>query len=590
MTPRWRYFAIAVVVLVLAIALIRTERVSNWLMDAVVHRLMADRLVGMPPYETDAQPVQTVKVRMRDGVLLETHIYLPEGKGPWPSILVRDPYSLSKYLSCRIFVRYGYACVHQDVRGRWGSGGEWYPLVNERDDGIDTIAWILTQPWQNRKLAMWGESYLGLTQWALADKLPPEVKTFVAGVSHGDFYQMIYHNGMFVQGVVGLWSSGLFQPLIKIFSAEDHWKNDIAGKIPAAGVDPKDFGAAWRSYHDYLIHPEGDDPYWHSQTYDAIRDSYKGVHVPVLLLARSYDFFLPGMLETFRKLPTHDQSVLFLGPGEHGSAPGDLKVDSPNKHYYANTLAWFDHFLKGKPLPDALKPGYDVYINGADRWQHYAQWPGPAQPLTLYLDNLSRSHRCDGGDLSAQPPRTAAPATYRYDPRHPVPTRGGSWLVSPSVSPSSVAEQKNDLCSRPDVLSFSSAVFPKAQLISGGMQAKLLVASDAADTAFTVKVSEHFADGRVFNIRDDISTLSLRNGASVRQVYRPGDKVEVDFDLIPVPWQMHAGSRLRLDVSSSNFPEFNAHPNRSGLWSKVAGPAIAQQTVYGGSLQIPFGR
>ncbi len=571
------------------VALILTwELAGDWLLDAAVHRLMADRFDGMPPERTDMQAVQTVRLRMRDGVELATHIYLPQGKGPWPVILVRDPYSLSRYLSCRIFVRYGYACVHQDVRGRFDSGGSWYPLVNERNDGIDTLAWILKQPWQNRRLALWGESYLGLVEWAMADKLPPEVKTFVAGVSHGDFYQMIYHNGMFVQGIVGLWSSGLSQPLLKTFTAQDRWKNDIAGRIPAAGVDPHLFLASWPSYRDYLLHPERDDPYWHSPTYGAIHDSYRGVHVPVMMVARSYDFFLPGMLETFRHLPMHTQSVLYLGPGEHGGAPGDLKVDHPNRHYFADTIAWFDHFLMDKPLPASLAPGYDVYINGADRWQHYADWPGTTEPLTLYLNDVARSHGCERGRLTAGPPARESAVRYRYDPRHPVPTRGTSYSLSTSLVPSAVAEQKSNLCGRPDVLSFSSAAFPKAQLIAGGMHVKLLVASDAPDTAFTVKVSEHFADGRVYNIRDDISTLGLRNGAARRLVYRPGDKVEVDFDLTPIAWQMHKDSHLRFDVSSSNFPVFNAHPNRAGLWSTALSPIVAIQTLYGGSLEIPL--
>lgn len=566
------------------------ELAGDWLLDATVHHLMADRFDGMPPPQTDMQPMQTVKVRMRDGVDLETHIYLPQGTGPWPVIVVRDPYSLTKYLSCRIFVRYGYACVHQDVRGRFGSGGAWYPLVNERNDGVDTLAWILKQPWQNRKLALWGESYLGLVQWAMADKLPPEVKTYIAGVSHGDFYQMIYHNGMFVQGIVGLWSSGLSQPLLKTFSAQDRWKDHIAGAIPAAGVDPDNFLASWPSYHDYLMHPERSDPYWHSPTYEAIHDSYKGVRVPVMMIGRSYDFFLPGMLDTFRKLPTHAQSLMYVGPGEHGGAPGDLKVNHPNRHYFADTIAWFDHFLKDKPLPAALAPGYEVYINGADRWQHYADWPGATEPLTLYLNDIAKSHGCERGHLADTPPANATSATYRYDPRHPVPTRGTSYSLSMSVVPSSVAEQKSDLCSRPDVLSFSSAIFPAARTITGGMIVKLLVSSDAPDTAFTVKLSEHFADGRVYNIRDDISTLSLRNGATKRLVYRPGDKVEVDFAVTPIAWQIQKGSHLRLDISSSNFPVFNAHPNRAGLWSTAASPVVAQQALYGGSIEIPFAK
>jgi hypothetical protein len=576
---------------VLAVVLFATwELAGPRLLDMATHRLLADRFDGMPPARNEMQPVRTIMVHMRDGVALSTDIYLPVGKGPWPTILVRDPYGVSQYVSCRIFVHYGYACVHQDVRGRYGSGGAWYPLINERNDGIDTLGWLVKQPWQNHRIALWGESYLGLVEWAVADKLPPEVKTFVAGVSHGDFYQMIYHNGMFMQGIAGTWSYGLFQSPMKLLGAEDRWKANVAGHIPAAGVDPKPFGAAWPSYHDYLMHPERDDPYWHSSPYEAIRDSYKGVHVPVMLFARSYDFFLPGMLKTFEALPTRTQSLLFLGPGEHGGAPGDLKVTHPHRRYYADTLAWFDHFLKGAPLPAGLAPGYNVYINGADRWQYYARWPGPAATQIFYLDRVSAAHGCEHGTLSPTVPATQAAARYRYDPRHPVPTRGGAYSVSASLAPPSSSEQHNDFCNRPDVLSFASAPLTKSQFIAGSIHAKLMVASSAPDTAFSVKLSEHFADGRILNIRDDISTLSLRNGAAKRLSYRPGDKVEIDFDMTPIAWQLQRGSRLRLDISSSNFPVFNTFPNRAGLWSMAAGPAVAEQTVYGGSLALPFAR
>jgi uncharacterized protein len=137
------------------------------------------------------------------------------------------------------------------------------------------------------------------------------------------------------------------------------------------------------------------------------------------------------------------------------------------------------------------------------------------------------------------------------------------------------------------VLSFGSLPFGKASLISGVIRVKLVVASDAADTTFTVKLSEHFADGRVLNIRDDISTLSLRNGAQTRVIYNPNDKIEVDFELPAVSWQLEAGSHLRLDISSSNSPVFYPHPNRAGLWSEVSNPAVAKQTVFAGSIEIP---
>lgn len=590
MRPRRILKRASLVVGVLATAALLTFGVSatarSWLIDQALHYVVRERFEGMPPRRTAALPVRTVKVGMRDGVALDTDVYLPKGAGPWPVILVRDPYGLAQHLSCTIFVRYGYACVHQDVRGRWGSGGSWYPLVNERDDGVDTIRWILAQPWQNRKLALWGESYLGMVQWAMADQLPPEVKTMVAGVSHGDMYQIVYHNGMFMHGVAGIWSATLFQPPMKSFTAAGEWRKTVPGQFPALGVDKRMFGPAWSAYQDYLQHPERDDPYWRSARYETIRNAHLGVHVPVMVLARNNDFFLPGMFTDFETLPTRSQSVFIFGPGDHGGAPGALKVKRPHSRYFADTLAWFDHFLKDAPRPQNLAPGYSVYVNGSDQWRHYDQWPRQSSSLVLHLDRLSQAHHCDGGMLGAQAVG-AQSVSYDYDPRRPVPTRGGSFILSSGVAPIAVQDQRNDLCGRPDVLSFTSQPLAKDIVVSGGGAVTLVVASDRADTAFTVKLSEHFADGRVLNIRDDISTLSLRNGATKRIAYKPGDKVELTFQLIPVAWRLQAGSRLRLDISSSNFPAFNPHPNTDGLWSAASEPVIAHQTLYGGSISLP---
>jgi putative CocE/NonD family hydrolase len=573
----------------LVLALAGCADTKEWLTKKLVMHYLGERLGKLPPYENKAQDTQTVMVAMRDGVELSTHIYRPEGKGPWPTIVVRDPYSFSKYLTCEQYVHYGYACVIQDVRGRNGSKGKWYPLINERNDGQDTLQWVLKQPWQDGNIGQWGESYVGLAIWAMADKLPPQVKTFIANVSHGDYYEMIYRNGAFIQGVQGLWSTTLFTSLEKLDASEKNWADVIAGTVPALAVDPKAFDKAWPAYHDYLLHPEKSDPYWHSPEYDAIRDSYKGVRVPVMLTDRWYDWFLPGVLKTFQDLPTRDRSLLVIEPGEHGGALGDQKVGHPNDHRFLDSLAWFDHFLKGKPLPDTLRPGYIVYDNGADRWLHHETWPEAFTALTLHLTKLSASQACEGGDLSPQSV-DEAPMSFTYDPRHPVPTRGGAYLVMANVGSHASAEQKNDLCSRPDVLSFGSRAFDKATLISGVIHVKLRVASDAPDTAFTVKISEHFADGRVLNIRDDISTLALRNGAQRRMVYTPNDKVEVEFNLPAVSWQIQPGSHLRLDISSSNFPVFYPHPNRAGLWSEVADPVPAKQTIYAGSVVIPIAR
>jgi len=547
--------------------------------------VLRGRLAGVPT-RSEAQPVRRLMVRMRDGVELSTEVFLPVGEGPWPVIVVRDPYSFAQYISCKAFVRYDYACVYQEVRGRGPSQGTWYPFVDERMDGLDTLNWILQQPWQNGRLALQGGSYVGVVQWAVAGDLPPEVKTFVPTVAHGDVYRLAYHNGMFDQGVPGPWLYSQFRSLIGQFTSTGNWRENVASHFPAAGVNPTEFGPTWAPYRDYIMHPERDDPYWQSPAYVALREAHRNVKVPVLMIGYANDFFQPGMLQTFEELPTRNRSVFMIGPGNHGGQ-AEPEVGGSYTRDYIDTLAWFDHYLKGAPLLEDLRPGYNIFIHGANKWRHFDRWPAPSRTLAFHLDELANSQVCDGGALTTRPPTSGQTAHYTYDPRKPVPTLGGAFVLIDTVAPAAVEEQGNEICARADVLSFSSEPLPADALVLGGMQVRLQVASDAADTAFTVKVSEHFADGRVYNIRDDISTLGMRNGATHRMGYHPGDKVEIVFDLTPIAWQLQAGSRLRLDVSSSNWPAFFPHPNRAGLWSEIADPVVAQQTLFGGSVEIP---
>lgn len=423
---------------------------------------------------------------------------------------------------------------------------------------------------------------MGAVQWAVAGDLPPEVKTFVPTVAHGDVYELAYRNGMFNEGIAGVWLHSQGRSLLGTVTAGSKWAKNVAGKFPAQGVDAGEFPLGWAAYQDWIRHPDKDDAYWQSPEYVALREAHRKVQVPVMMIGYANDFFLPGMLRTYEELPTRDKSVLIVGPGNHGGQ-ADPEVQGSYTQDYADTLAWFDHHLRGEPLPERLRPGVNVFVHGANTWRHAERWPAPKAPLLLNLDQLAGAQPCDGGSLSDDTPAAGQTVSYVYDPRHPVPTRGGAFVLLSD----SVEAQRNDLCEREDVLSFASASFDAETLLDGPIRIRLRVSSDAPDTSFTVKLSEHFADGRVYNIRDDISSLSMRNGAQHRVAYVPGEPVEVTFDLTPILWQMKKGSRLRLDVSSSSAPAFFPHPNRSGLWSEVADPVVARQVLLGGTVELP---
>ncbi len=586
----WKLFKWVLWILGGLVSLVAVFIAAVWLLpsfrDWVITRALTDTIVNDRlsdvPTRTEVQSEQRTMVRMRDGVELSTQVFLPEGEGPWPVIVVRDPYSFSQYLSCKVFVRYDYACVYQEVRGRGPSQGTWYPFIDERKDGLDLLAWILEQPWQNGRLALQGGSYVGVVQWAMAGDLPPEVKTFVPTVAHGDMYELTYHNGMFAEGITGVWMHSQYQPVTRMLSAQDRWREKIAGHFPAVSVDREEFGRAWVPYRDYLLHPEKADPYWQSAEYVALREAHKNVRVPVFMIGYANDFFLPVMLRNYEELPTRDQSVFVIGPGNHGGQ-ADPQVEGSYTRDYADTLAWLDHYLRDAPLPEHLRPGVNVFVHGENNWRHFDRWPQASRSIIYHLGKLADAQACDGGELSAEAAGDEQVARYIYDPRNPAPTRGGAFLLLSDA----VEEQGDDICERPDVLSFTSTPVPEDTLINGGIRFRLRVASDAEDTAFSVKLSEHFADGRVNNIRDDISTLSLRNGAQQRVTYTPGEQVEIVFEMTPILWRVQSGSRLRLDVSSSSAPAFFPHPNRAGLWSEVADPVVAQQSVFGGTLELP---
>lgn len=559
---------------------------SHQIQMAVVDHFVAQYIGPKPAFTHQMAEVQTYRVTMRDGVELDTRVYTPKGDGPWPTLLVRDPYQFSYYLTCHLYVRYGFACIHQDVRGQGVSEGDWYPLMHEADDGEDTLNWMTEQPWQNGNIALVGGSYVALVQWAVAGRLPPEVKTIVAPVAHGDFYDMTYRGGHFAQAIAGLWSTEIFYPLEEKSDAAEIWRTQVVPHRPALSVDPEIFQGAWPSYRDYITHPDRSDPYWNQPFYTELRASHEALPVPAMLVARWHDFFLEGMLERFDALPMRESSLLLIRPGDHAGNTNALTVDNDDHYEFATSVAWLNHHLKNEPLADVLAPGVLYYRNGADTWERSASWPPQSANQSLHLNRLDQALSC-GGELTLSEPGNTGSISYVYDPDDPVPTRGGSFMLNPSVAPVAVAEQGVADCDRSDVLTFQSAAFPDGMRLAGSIDITLQLSSDAEDTAFTVKLSEVFADGRVLNIRDDITALSYRNGAPDRISYTPNTTIDLRFALAPIDWTVQSGSRLRLDISSSNAPAFPPHSNFAGLWSAQDSVQLATQTLRGGAVTLP---
>lgn len=531
------------------------------------------RYVDLPPYETKSGDTQIVQLAMRDGVKLATRVYRPAGDGPWPSVLIRDPYSQMQ-IFCRLLTRYGFACVHQDTRGRYDSEGEWYPVIHERHDGLDTLDWMIQQPWQNERIATYGGSYIGLVQWAMADALPKQVRTAVADISHGDWYQIVHRNGHFIQGIAGDWALGLHNSEAQLI--------DMAAHSPAVEANRIFLNGKKQWYHDYLTHPEKDDPYWNSEPYRSARNSHKGTTIPVLMSAAWHDFFLEGQLDVFEELPSRDNSLLIIRNGSHGKSSMVSFREALSFHMKSG-LAWLNRHLKNLQVDSIPESGYLLQNNLNGSRESFTSWPEPGGSLTYYLTELSAASTCDGGKLANKPTENEDSVSYIYDPQNPVPSRGGANHFGMDI-----VDQGNDLCDRTDVLSFESPVLEKSTTILGNVQISLHLSSSAVDSAFTVKLQEKLADGQVLNIRDDISSLSFMNKSLSRQTYESGSRVDVTFDLTPIIWELRPGSSLRLDVSSSNHPIYNAHPNTEEPWYLGNESIKAKQTLFGGKVSIPL--
>lgn len=553
------------------------------------------RMRGDMPSFTDSAGVRFSKmVRMSDGIELYTTVQLPRGEGPFPAVLIRSPYAqvrlLMQDLICGFFVRYGYACVYQDTRGQGRSQGEWDPATSEISDGAETLQWLAKQDFQDGNFAMVGSSYLASVQYAaLAGDVPSELKTIVPAMYATDNRTVMYQDGLFRHETYTAWASLMRGPDSSFDNAGEEYQLATRHR-PHSQVDAEVFGLSMPWYKDMLEATAPADPFWQAGDRAKLREVPQNTEIPVLMVGGWYDVFFGPQFEDWQRLATKSSSRYIIGPWVHNGEISDLVTEDvgDGRFYWREMLPWLEHHLKGiGPEPET---GLSLYVIGEDsRWQQHIEWPSEAEQVNLFLSNLSAANGCIEGELSATPGN--GEVEFIYNPNDPVPTRGGAGMLAFTMpgfdgAPPANVDQEG-LCERDDVLTFQTAAFDAPTLISGKIEVTLDVASTAPDTAFTAKLIEVFPDGRAFNIRDSITSLAYRNGAETPLSYHPGDRVSLSFDFWPIAWRVQEGSRLRLDVSSSDFPKFHSHTNRSGPWAHQSGADMATQTVYGGRIDLP---
>ena len=504
-----------------------------------------------------------------DGAKLKTIIVKPvDLKGPFPTIVQRTCYPHQEpFLAAQAeeLAKRGFAAVYQWCRGIGESEGEWQPYVHEREDGLPLLEWLQVQEWV-KNMGFIGASYLALTGWNLADIAPEKMKTMYLTVLGTETHHEMWQEGSFRQDIFTSWTMDTLEHPV----GADYLT--CAKYHPQVEVDEAMWNCRLDWYRDEISKPSRLDPFWTESHWNTLQQIPPKMKIPVFVGEGWYDIHLGNSLKTFEKLSAESRlhSVLQVNPGNHGLEPviyGQKEQAHAEIEEHRQQIQWFKDILMDEKMP---QPGVKLYLIGADEWRTYDSYPSKTdQKKELFLNREKLS----------EAPEEETYRSYAYDPENPVMSHGGATLFKLQDEVGSLEQPGVNW--RPDVLSYVSDPVKENIDIIGKIQADLWVESDAKDTCFTIKVMEEFPDGKTYNIRNGITTLGYRNDADTYQKYN-GGPVEITITCWDVAWRVKKGSRIRVDISSSNFPEYSVHPNTETVWSKAEKYRVAHQTILAG--------
>jgi putative CocE/NonD family hydrolase len=555
------------------------------------------------------------KIPMRDGVNLSADIYLPNAKTGderYPALLIRTIYHTKdpRYVRWAVgFVRAGYAVVIQDCRGRHESDGVWDPYVCEIPDGFDTHEWLGAQVWCSGDIGTFGVSYPGFTQTCPAPNGSTHLKALVPIASQQDNYGHHRCDGLIA------WSNTVF------------FANMIGRTMQTEALNQLDMPAIWRRlplietwdgigecpYFRGIIEHEAYGEYW---TQYSLRHRYGDVEVPAYFMTGWYDSLLNETLKVFRGWRTQARSAearrltrIIIGAWSHQVAPWgraqaghnlgpngefndaefgvDAHMDIIDEH-----VRWYDARLRGVANGIDDEPPIKVFVMGENKWRGATEWPLANTRWTgLYL----REH----GDLTFEAPTgQEEPEKFRYDPNDPVPTLGSAYQMLDLGGP----RDRREVEKRRDILLYTSAPLERDVCVIGPVTAILWAASSAEDTDFTATLVDVHPDGRAIILTDGICRARFREAAAnwkpedqhagrgpydalydpafKPSLLPPGTPYEFKIDLWATGNTFKAGHRIRVEISSSNFPRYDRNLNTGGRIGYETGGRVAEQTVF----------
>jgi hypothetical protein len=514
---------------------------------------LLEAVFKLPPAVTRAVTVtRDIAVRTRDAETLRTDHYRPEVPGA-PTVLVRTPYGRRGAMALlgRVIAERGYHTVVQSCRGTFGSSGGFEPLLHEREDGMDTLHWLRRQPWYSGAFGMFGASYLGFVQWAIAADAGDELKAMVAVVSASQTRDSTYSGGAFSLDTVLTWAELIqaqeeppwvgwwdqqkrrLSRQIELRRGQPRLRRGL-DHLPLREADRVATGGTVGFFQEWLEHTEPGADYWRQRVYD---QRIADVAAPVALITGWHDIFLPAQLNDYATLRAAGrQPYLTIGPWTHGSVGlyGAALREG---------LAWFQAHLSTMDGSGLRAAPVRLHVDGGAGWHDLADWPPRASVEPWYL----HPHR----ELAPTVPPPSTPDSFRYDPAEPTPSMGGPLLVANRAG----QVDNGPVEARADVLVYTSAPIHSAVEVVGPVETRVFVRSELAYFDVFARLCDVDSAGRSWNVCDGLARVTPGlfpvNGDGVH---------EVRVELWPTAYRFRPGHRIRLQISGGAHPRYARNP------------------------------
>ena len=543
-------------------------------------------------------------VRMSDGVTLYADLYLPAEPGRYPTIVSSTPYGVQRDGSHEMFVKFaqhGYAVVYFDVRGRYESEGKWEPFRNEAKDGYESIEWAAVQSFSNGKVATYGGSYVGHNQWAAASQAPPHLvvafpslastNIYANWITMGGAFRLSFNYGW---GVVRMpdrimlpqyWHTESYMP-------ENLRYDNVLMHLPLKDMDLQFEGSPVQHYRDWLKHESYDD-YW-----KAISDEerFNKIKVPTQTLGGWFDIFLMGTINGFTGMKKNGATPearngarMIIGPWGHGPTQTFGGVDftpAATLDMFRFHMRLYDYYLKGINTGIENEKPVQLFYMGINKWRGETDWPVPGtQYREFYLNSKGSANSVRGnGSLSFEKPAESASDTYYYDPLKPVPTTGGNNCCGTPTLPGPQDQRPLERCE--DILVYTSEYLNDTITVAGPVKMKLHAATDGTDTDWMIKLVDVYPNGYAMPVSEGILRARFRSGLDKMKLLTPNQTYEYEIEMTGTANSFLPGHRIRIDITSSNFPQFDRNPNTGEPLGSSPKTRVAKQTIFHGGTNL----